>query len=98
MILNNEISRTIHVEKLMAKKMTKSEITQMRQKLQSEIDWDLLEQLDMEEEGQVLPMQDPPQTKASSQDTLPPLGQPICEHPGPVPAMDAPPKDPPSRM
>ena len=93
MILNNEISRTIHVEKLMAKKMTKSEITQMRQKLQSEIDWDLLEQLDMEEEGQVLPMQDPPPTTASS----PPLGQPICEHPGPVPAMDAPPKGPPSR-
>ena len=62
-----------------------------------EIDWDLLEQLDMEEEGQVLPMRDPPQTTASSQDTLPPLGQPICEHPGPVPAMDAPPKGSPSR-
>lgn len=77
----------------MAKKMTKSEITQMRQKLQSEIDWDLLEQLDMEEEGQVLPMRDPPQTTASSS----PLGQPICEHPGPVPAMDAPPKGSPSR-
>ena len=81
----------------MAKKMTKSEITQMRQKLQSEIDWDLLEQLDMEEEGQVLPMRDPPQTTASNPPSSAPLGQPICEHPGPVPAMDAPPKGSPSR-
>ena len=82
----------------MAKKMTKSEIMQMRQKLQSEIDWDLLEQLDMEDEGQVLPMRDPPQTTASSsQDTLTPLGQLIDEHPGPMPVMDAPPRDPPSR-
>ena len=75
----------------MGNKTTKDQITQMQQKLLSEIDYDLLEQLDMEEEGQVLPMRDPPQTKASSQDTLPPLGQSICEHPGPVPAMDAPP-------
>ena len=97
MILNNEISRTIHVEKLMAKKMTKSEIMQMRQKLQSEIDWDLLEQLDMEDEGQVLPMRDPPQTTASSQPSSAPLGELICEHPGPVPAMDTPPKGSPSR-
>ena len=82
----------------MAKKMTKSEIMQMRQKLQSEIDWDLLEQLDMEDEGQVLPMRDPPQTTASSsQDTLTSLGQLIDEHPGPMPVMDAPPRDPPSR-
>ena len=26
------------------------------------------------------------------QTDLTPLGQPICEHPGPVPAMDTPPK------
>ena len=77
----------------MGNKTTKDQITQMQQKLLSEIDYDLLEQLDMEEEGQVLPMQDPPPTTASS----PPLGQPICEHPGPVPAMDAPPKGSPSR-
>ncbi len=82
----------------MGNKTTKDQTTPTLQETLSEIDWDLLEQLDMEEEGQVLPMRDPPQTKASSQDTVPPLGQPICEHPGPVPAMDAPPKDPPSRM
>ena len=81
----------------MGNKTTKDQTTPTLQETLSEIDWDLLEQLDMEEEGQVLPMQDPPQTKASSQDTLPPLGQPICEHPGPVPAMDAPPKGSPSR-
>ena len=78
----------------MGNKTTKDQIMQMRQKLQSEIDWDLLEQLDMEEEGQVLPMRDPPQTTASSQPSSAPLGRPIGEHPGPVPAMDAPPKDP----
>jgi len=82
----------------MGNKTTKDQTTPTLQETLSEIDWDLLEQLDMEEEGQVLPMRDPPQTKASSQDTVPPLGQPICEHPGPVPAMDAPPKDPPSRI
>ena len=81
----------------MSSKMTKRQIMQMRQKLQSEIDWDLLEQLDMEDEGQVLPMRDPPQTTASSQPPSASLGQQICEHPGPVPAMDAPPKGPPSR-
>ena len=82
----------------MATKMTKRQITQMQQKLLSEIDYDLLEQLDMEDEGQVLPMRDPPQTTASSlQDTLTPLGQLIDEHPGPMPSMDAPPRDPPSR-
>ena len=55
----------------MGNKTTKDQITQMRQKLQSEIDWDLLEQLDMEEEGQVLPMQDPPPTTASSSSSPP---------------------------
>ena len=82
----------------MGNKTTKDQTTPTLQETLSEIDWDLLEQLDMEEEGQVLPMRDPPQTTASSQPSSPPLGQPICEHPGPVPAMDAPPKDPPSRM
>ena len=81
----------------MGNKTTKDQTTPTLQETLSEIDWDLLEQLDMEEEGQVLPMRDPPQTKASSQDTLPPLGRPICEHPGPVPAMDAPPKELPAR-
>ena len=82
----------------MGNKTTKDQTTPTLQETLSEIDWDLLEQLDMEEEGQVLPMRDPPQTKAPSQDTFPPpLGQPICEHPGPVPAMDAPPKELPAR-
>ena len=82
----------------MATKMTKRQTTQTLQEKLSEIDWDLLEQLDLEDEGQVLPMRDPPQTTASSsQDTLPPLGQLIDEHPGPMPSMEAPPKDPPSR-
>ena len=58
----------------MGKKTTKNETTPMLQETLSEVDWDLLEQMDMEEEGQVLPMQDPPQTKAASQDTLPPWG------------------------
>ena len=77
----------------MGNKTTKDQTTPTLQETLSEIDWDLLEQLDMEEEGQELPMRDPPQTTASSS----PLGQPICEHPGPVPAMDAPPKGSPSR-
>ena len=82
----------------MGKKTTKDQTTPTLQETLSEIDWDLLEQLDMEDEGQVLPMRDPPQTTASSlQDTLTPLGQLIDEHPGPMPVMDAPPRDPPSR-
>ena len=44
----------------------------------------------------LMPLADPEATE--EQTDLTPLGQPICEHPGPVPAMDAPPKDPPSRM
>ena len=43
----------------------------------------------------LMPLADPEATE--EQTDLPPLGQPICEHPGPVPAMDAPPKGPPSR-
>ena len=81
----------------MAKKMTKSETTQTLQEKLSEIDWDLVEQLDLEEEGQAVPMRDPPQTTASSQETLTPLGQLVDEHPGPMPSMEAPPRDPPSR-
>ena len=55
----------------MATQMTKRQIMQMRQKVQSEIDWDLLEELDLEEEGQAVPMQDPPSSpsqEASSQE------------------------------
>jgi hypothetical protein len=81
----------------MGKKTTKDQTTPTLQTL-SEIDCDLLEQLDMEDEGQVLPMRDPPQTTASSsQDTLTPLGQLIDEHPGPMPSLEAPPRDPSSR-
>ena len=43
----------------------------------------------------LMPLADPEATE--EQTDLPPLGQPICEHPGPVPAMDAPPKGSPSR-
>ena len=69
----------------MGKKTTKNETTPMLQETLSEVDWDLLEQMDMEEEGQVLPMQDPPQTKASSQPSS--IGQAPYqeEHPGPIP-------------
>ena len=81
----------------MGKKTTKDQTTQTLQEKLSEIDWDLLEQLDLEEEGQAVPMRDPPQSKASSQDTSTPLGQLIDEHPGPMPSMEAPPRDPPSR-
>ena len=80
----------------MGKKTTKDQTTQTPQgnpfKIDwgKEIDWDLLEQLDLEEEGQAVPMRDPPQSKASSQDTSTPLGQLIDEHPGPI--MPGPPK------
>ena len=57
----------------MGKKTTKDQTTPTLQTL-SEIDCDLLEQLDMEDEGQVLPMRDPPLTTTSSQNTLHPLG------------------------
>ena len=43
----------------------------------------------------LMPLADPEATE--EQTDLPPLGQPICEHPGPVPTMDAPPKGLPSR-
>ena len=57
-------------------KTTKRQTTQtphekLLQKELSEIDWDLLEQLDLEEEGQAVPMQDPqgsPSQEASSQE------------------------------
>ena len=74
----------------MGNKTTKDQTTPTLQETLSEIDWDLLEQLDMEEEGQVLPMRDPPQTTASSQPSSAPLGQLVDEHPGPV--MAGPPK------
>ena len=87
----------------MAKKITKRLTTQTPQgnpfkiDWSKEIDWDLLEQLDLEEEGQAVPMQGLSPTTASSQNTLTPLGQLVCEHPGPMPVMDAPPRDPPPR-
>ena len=68
------------MEKVVATKMTKRQITQMQQKLLSEIDWDLLEQLDMEEEGQVLPMRDPPSNKTQLPSSTPVL---MTDHPGP---------------
>ena len=43
----------------------------------------------------LMPLADPEATE--EQTDSPPLGQPICEHPGPVPAMDAPPKELPAR-
>ena len=46
-------------------------------------------------DGNLMPLADPETTKEPTD--LAPLGQLVCEHPGPVPAMDAPPKGPPSR-
>ena len=43
----------------------------------------------------LMPLADPEATE--EQTDLTPLGQLVCEHPGPVPLMDAPPKGPPSR-
>ena len=43
----------------------------------------------------LMPLADP---EANEEQTgIPPLEQLICEHPGPVPLMEAPPKGPPSR-
>ena len=47
-------------------------------------------------DGNLMPLADPEATE--EQTDLTPLGQPICEHPGPVPEMDVPPKGPPSRQ
>ena len=80
----------------MAKKMTKRQTTQtLLEKLSGpnwseEIDWDLLEQLDLEEEGQAVPMRDLQQTKAASQPSPNPQEM-IDEHPGPI--LQPPPKD-----
>ncbi len=43
----------------------------------------------------LMPLADPEATE--EQTDLTPLGQLVCEHPGPVPLMEAPPKGPPSR-
>ena len=56
----------------MAMKTTKRQTTQtphekLLQKELSEIDWDLLEQLDLEEEGQAVPMQDLPDSQSQDQ-------------------------------
>ena len=91
------------MEKAVAMKTTKRRTTQTLQgnpfKIDwgKEIDWDLLEQLDQEEEGQSIPMHDLVPTTASPQPSSGPLGQLVDEHPGPVPAMDTPPKGSPSR-
>ena len=50
----------------MGKKTTKDQTTQTLQEKLSEIDWDLLEQLDQEDEGQTVPMRDNP--RPTSQD------------------------------
>ena len=71
-------------------KTTKRQTTQTLQEKLSEIDWDLLEQLDQEEEGQSIPMQDLVQTTASSPTSSTPLGIRVDEHPGPV--LGGPPK------
>ena len=43
----------------------------------------------------LMPLADP---QANEEQTdIPPLGQLVCEHPGPVPLMEAPPKGPPPR-
>ena len=53
MILQNK-----EMEKAVATKKTKPQTKQTLQEKLSEIDWDLLEELDLQEEGQHLPMQD----------------------------------------
>jgi len=55
--------------------------------------YDKIKRLPIDEN--LMPLADPEATE--EQTDLTPLGQPICEHPGPVPAMDAPPRDAPSR-
>lgn len=59
----------------MAMKTTKRQTTQTLQEKLSEIDWDLLEELDQQEEGQSVPMQDnpasPSKAAASSQEPAP---------------------------
>ena len=58
----------------MAMKTTKRQTTQTLQEKLSEIDWDLLEELDQQEEGQSVPMQDNPasqsKAEASSQESI----------------------------
>ncbi|APO87925.1 hypothetical protein A9199_13700 [Donghicola sp. JL3646] len=46
------------MEKAVAAKTTKRQTTPTLQERLSEIDWDLLEELDQQDEGQYLPMQD----------------------------------------
>jgi hypothetical protein len=60
-------------------KTTKRQTTQTLQEKLSEIDWDLLEELDQQEEGQSVPMQDLPdsQSKAMASSQEPALRQTI---------------------
>lgn len=57
-----------------AMKTTKRQTTQTLLEKLSEIDWDLLEELDQQEEGQSVPMQDNPasqsKAEASSQESI----------------------------
>ena len=56
----------------MAMKTTKRQTTQTLQEKLSEIDWDLLEELDQQEEGQSVPMQDPPGSQSQDQEASSP--------------------------
>ena len=73
------------MEKAVAKKITKRQTTQMQPGNQfkidwnKEIDWDLLEELDQQEEGQSIPMQDLP---SSAPDLISSPG-PVLEGPPP---------------
>jgi len=69
------------MEKAVATKITKRQTTQTLQEKLSEIDWDLLEEMDQEEEGQVFPMQDPSSNKTQLPSSTPVL---MTDHPGPV--------------
>ena len=67
------------MEKAVATLTTKRQTTQTLQEKLSEIDWDLLEELDQQEEGQSIPMQDLP---SSTPDLISSPG-PVLEGPPP---------------
>ena len=64
-------NRTMEVRDV-AMKTTKHQTTQTLQEKLSEIDWDLLEELDQQEEGQSVPMQDPPGSQSQDQEASSP--------------------------
>ena len=55
-----------------AMKTTKRQTTQTLQEKLSEIDWDLLEELEQQEEGQSVPMQDLPDSQSQDQEASSP--------------------------